>query len=76
VCVCVCVCGGVKDNVAIAFILLMFVLILLELTTVAFKVLIVEFSLQSNSYMDILSSVSFSSTLLTFFFFSVQELGS
>jgi len=70
------VCGGVKDNVAIAFILLMFVLILLELTTVAFKVLIVEFSLQSNSYMDILSSVSFSSTLLTFFFFSVQELGS
>jgi hypothetical protein len=66
---------GVKDNVAIAFILLMFVLILLELTTVTFKVLIVEFSLQSNSYMDILSSVSFSSTLLTFFFFSVQEVG-
>jgi hypothetical protein len=52
----------------------MFVLILLELTTVTFKVFIVEFSLQSNRYMDILSSVSFSSTLLTFFFFSVQEL--
>lgn len=45
----------------------MFVLILLELTTVTFKVFIVEFSLQSNRSIDILSSVSFSSTLLTLF---------